>query len=74
MDVTKIEEARKLFTRLEDVERMHKFAMEEFGGVLSKSFSFQYIKPKEFGDSIVIAITEHFVALKDEIKAEIEKL
>lgn len=74
MDITKIEEARKLFTLLEDVEQMHKLAIEEFGELLGKSFHFQYIKHKEFGEAILMAITNHFVALKDEIKAEIEKL
>ena len=74
MDITKIDEARKLFTQLEDTERMHEFAIKEFSELAKKSFHFQYIKYPEFAKALALTIHTHFVALKDEIKAEIEKL
>lgn len=74
MDITKIDEARKLFTQFEDTEGMHKIAIEEFGKLADKSFNFHYLNHKEFKVALEKLINTHYEMLKQELKAKIAQL
>lgn len=74
MDITKIEEARKLFDTYDKVIRAHGRAIIDHKEVIDKHCDFDYLNKAELHRAVRDALHRHFEGLKDKIKAEIEKL
>lgn len=74
MDITKIEQARELFSAYEQVNHFHDLAIEEFLALQEKHFNFQILDKKKLRNAIRTVLNRHFETLKQEFKVKISEL
>ena len=74
MDITKIEQARKLFETYEQVNHLHDFAIKEYEALLEKHLNFPVVEKKKLRDAIRTTLNRHFETLKQELKVKIAEL
>lgn len=74
MDITKIDEAKKLFETYDKVIRAHGRAIIDHKEVIDKHCDFDYLNKTELHRIVRDALHTHFEGLKQELKDEIAKL